>query len=66
MRVKEWKVTVKLINPSTGDYTYLSTNIYGDNEAMAIVEGALKLEQRLDITMENEDWGYTTTAELVT
>jgi hypothetical protein len=60
--IREWKITVQLVNPKYGDYTELSTTIYHTNEAMAKVAGVKKLEDRLGITIEEEDWGYTTTA----
>jgi hypothetical protein len=63
--IREWKITVQLANPKYGDYTELSTTIYHTNEAMAKVAGVKKLEDRLDITMDEEDWGYSTTAEVV-
>lgn len=61
--IREWKVTVELINPLTNDYTTISTNIYHTNEAMAITEGVKKLEQRLGIVMDEQDWGYKKMAE---
>ena len=61
--IREWEVSVKLLNPKTNDYTTLSTNIYHTNEAMAIVEGVKKLQERLSIDMEQEDWGYKTSAK---
>ena len=63
--IREWKVTVELINPKTNDYTTLSTNIYHTNEGMAITEGVKKLEERLGIIMEEHDWGYKKRADII-
>ena len=63
--VREWEVSVKLINPLTNDYTTLSTTIYHTNEAMAKTEGVKKLEGRLGITMDDHDWGYRVNASEV-
>ena len=60
--IREWKVTVQLANPKYGDYTEISTTIYHTNEGMAIAEGVKKLEARLGIKMDDEDWGYTRSA----
>jgi len=64
-KFREWEITVKLLNPKTNDYTTLSTNIYHTNEAMAMVEGVKKLQERLSIEMDMEDWGYRTSAKVI-
>lgn len=60
-----WRVSVKLLNPKTNDYTTISTDIYNTDEATAKTEGVKKLQERLNLDFEVEDWGYKVIAEVV-
>ena len=63
--IREWRISVNLFNPKTNDYTTISTSVYHTNEAMAKTEGVKKLQERLNLDFEVEDWSYKVSAEVV-